>query len=832
MATMKFLKNWTIDINKLPKYTSFQTKYDIDVDYKILKMMYDSDMEVFTSDRKQLLLPLLNKIKNDKLKIQHSNRHGLGRFYANESISPICVSRHIKHTLFKYQGWIDFDMIKGHPTILYEIALKNNIILKSFKNYLENNETIFNTLIKYYFGKIKNLDDFTIKRDHIKDIFNRMIYGGSFKSWVDQMKENNIKLVTTEIHNIISEFKLDCKFVIDLIYDNNEEITMKVKQDTVEEYKLKNRVMSYYCQTIENEILSICYKHLVSNSLIENKNICLEYDGVCFKPQNILNVESVIHDINQNILKKTGLNVRMGHKEYSNLFVNSRIIEERNSYSEQITIQKASPIEYPQVDCFSEEMNELVNSNINQFIFNSTDVDLAKFFNLVYGKNHKCCSIKEKLWYNFNQNQNIWEVDNRIEVRHKISNDFYLLYDAYNTKLCESYESMDKCDRKCESYQKLIKKINELKTTLRTTNDKNNILRELQEELFDGSFLEDMNKETYMLPIKNNKILNMKTLEVTERTFENKFNFICDAEYIDLNEEQESDIKKYFMDLFVNNENVMKCVLNIIKSSFTGVLLRYIFFHTGSGSNGKSLLFKIMSNIFSNIMNVINKDVILEKKSSSHINTEFEKLETCRLAYVSELKETDVLNVTNIKAISGGDDINLRGICKTDRTITPVSTLHVLTNKLPKFDVEKAMVNRIVMIPYKAEFKIDKSFEGEMLGKKSEIFSFIMKYGNIVDNLDDIPEEMTAMKNQYTDDNAKDDYLQDFINDKIIYDEHERVLRDEFRERYNNHCSKCKNPIDTSTNTKFTRILKEKYNIDSHKSNGKVYYIGIEFEKY
>jgi len=50
MATMKFLKNWTIDINKLPKYTSFQTKYDIDVDYKILKMMYDSDMEVFTSD--------------------------------------------------------------------------------------------------------------------------------------------------------------------------------------------------------------------------------------------------------------------------------------------------------------------------------------------------------------------------------------------------------------------------------------------------------------------------------------------------------------------------------------------------------------------------------------------------------------------------------------------------------------------------------------------------------------------------------------------------------------------------------------------------------------
>jgi P4 family phage/plasmid primase-like protien len=487
-------------------------------------------------------------------------------------------------------------------------------------------------------------------------------------------------------------------------------------------------------------------------------------------------------------------------------------------------------IEYPQVDCFSEEINELINSNINKFIFQSTDVDLAKFFKLVYGKNHNCCSIKEKLWYNFNDKQNIWAVDDRIEVRHKISNDFYSLYDAYYVKLVESCESMDRGDRRIEPYQKLIKKINELKTTLRTTSNKNNILRELQEELFDGSFLKSMNKESYMLPTKNNKMLNMKTLEVTERTFENKFNFICDAEYIDLNEEQESDIRKYFMDLFVDNEKVMKCVLNIIKSSFTGVLLRYIFFHTGDGSNGKSLLFKIMSNIFPNIMNVINKDVILEKKSSSHINTEFEKLETCRLAYVSELKETDILNVTNIKSISGGDDINLRGICKSDRTITPVSTLHVLTNKLPKFEVEKAILNRIIMIPYKAVFKIDKSFEGTMLEKKSEIFSFIMKYGNIVDNLDDIPEEMIAMKNQYADDNSKDDYLQDFVNDKIEYDKDKKVLRDEFRLRYNHYCEKYKYSIDKSTNTKFTRMLKDKYNIISKESNGKVNYLGIDFK--
>ena len=377
------------------------------------------------------------------------------------------------------------------------------------------------------------------------------------------------------------------------------------------------------------------------------------------------------------------------------------------------------------------------NNMISKIIEQPTDNEIAKYFKTLYGDNHICISTKDKIWYYFNTNKNIWGLDEGLKVRCKISNELCEIFENQLELHNKKFKSLLNDDPNKILLKKQINKIQHLVNMLKTSTDKNNIMRELQEELFDNQFLKNMNKEEFMLPIKDNKMLNMNTLELTERTFNHKFDFVCEAKYIELNEIQESDIKQYFMDLFVGNEKIMQCVLNIIKSSLTGRLLRYMFFHTGDGSNGKSLFFNILRQIFGGIMDIVSKDVILEKKSNSHLNTEFEKLEYCRLAYVTELKKEDKLNNENIKKISGGDPIDVRSICKTNRTINPVSTLHVLTNDLPKFDVTPSILKRMVMIPYKANFVIDKSFEYKMLDKKDEIFSFIMKYGKIMDNFED-----------------------------------------------------------------------------------------------
>ena len=86
-----------------------------------------------------------------------------------------------------------------------------------------------------------------------------------------------------------------------------------------------------------------------------------------------------------------------------------------------------------------------------------------------------------------------------------------------------------------------------------------------------------MNKQKYMIPIKNGKIINLKTLEIRDRDENDKFNYECQVNYINLTNNDENIAKKYFMDLFCNNELIVNCVINIIKSVITGEKLRYIF---------------------------------------------------------------------------------------------------------------------------------------------------------------------------------------------------------------------------------------------------------------
>jgi hypothetical protein len=340
---MKFLKNWTVDLSKIPMYTAFKGSFNIKLDYHILQDMLNSNDPVFTNDRKVLLKKLLNGMSittNGKsvlikgvdkltgiLEISHNQRYGLGRFYPSHTMSPICISRHIKHTLFKYLDWIDIDMVKGHPSILVSIAKNNNLTLPAFEKYLNNPEEIFNMLVDYY-----SLDDCKLTHDNVKDIFNILIYGGSHNTWLSQMEEENIEIKTTIPHQFVNLFKTDCRKLIDLINISNPELVERVKGDLTNDYEIKTRVMSYFCGIIENEILHICYKFLTKEQIIKERQCALEYDGLCFKrpDESIFNLDEMITKLNLKIKTETKLNVIMKIKLYNPKYVNQTIIDSRN----------------------------------------------------------------------------------------------------------------------------------------------------------------------------------------------------------------------------------------------------------------------------------------------------------------------------------------------------------------------------------------------------------------------------------------------------------------------------------------------------------------------
>jgi len=467
------------------------------------------------------------------------------------------------------------------------------------------------------------------------------------------------------------------------------------------------------------------------------------------------------------------------------------------------------------------------NSDLDNMIYDGGDYDYAKYLNSKWGHNFKCISqTKTRYFYEFNK-EHLWvQNPNGSCIREVISNEMYNDVKNYQTLLIEESSMFNDGDDRKEYIDRKIKKSAEIMVKLKKTNDKNNILREVCDIIEDNKFEDNINKQEYVLPLKNKRVINMNTLEIRERTIDDKFTYECGADYIDLTEEQEQQAKDYFMSLFCNNEDTMKCVLNIIKSCFTGIPLRYLFVATGSGRNGKSLLFKLLKIMFKNGMDIISKDVILEKKSNSNLNTEMEKLDKCRIGYVSELKQTDKLNETNIKEITGGDPINLRTLQKTDSTLIATCCLWILTNELPSFNVEPAIMDRLIIVPFNNKFAIDPKYEKKMIDMIDILFTYIMKHG-VIQYEFDLTEEMKQSKNDYEEDNKKD-YLGDFIDDYIVETTGKNIKRDQFRSMYNDYCKMNNYKIDKSTHASFVRKIQKNYKIEYDKNNKR--FLNIQYD--
>jgi hypothetical protein len=84
---------------------------------------------------------------NGQTKIKYYQSYNLGRFNGESIIN---FPKRIKHTLFKYNNYIDIDQVKGHATICLELAKNNNKKLEAFEEYVENSQKIFNDMTVYY----------------------------------------------------------------------------------------------------------------------------------------------------------------------------------------------------------------------------------------------------------------------------------------------------------------------------------------------------------------------------------------------------------------------------------------------------------------------------------------------------------------------------------------------------------------------------------------------------------------------------------------------------------------------------------------------------------
>jgi len=190
-----------------------------------------------------------------------SNNNPFGRCNPLHALGLFSLRKHVRYVLSRAY-YVDVDIKNAHASILYQLCEHNNIKCDMLKDYVLNRSKYFTIINETY--KVTDIES--------KNLFIRMLYGGSPKSWFTDNK------ITAKCLPFITQFKKEFDTIAQIILKNNKEIKQYVTKNKDEKnivnYNLAGSVCAFYLQEYEVRILTEAYKYGVDNGYIIN-NICV-----------------------------------------------------------------------------------------------------------------------------------------------------------------------------------------------------------------------------------------------------------------------------------------------------------------------------------------------------------------------------------------------------------------------------------------------------------------------------------------------------------------------------------------------------------------------------
>lgn len=261
-------------------------------------------------------------------------------------------------------------------------------------------------------------------------------------------------------------------------------------------------------------------------------------------------------------------------------------------------------------------------------------------------------------------------------------------------------------------------------------------------------FLRFFDTKKAFIPVKGGMVVDIRNERALPRTRDHYFTYELNIRY-DPNK-VDPRVDSFFAtlmleDRLMNNARTKTIFLQtLLGYSLTGENVeKYLVILWGSGNNGKSTLIYLLLELFSNLIEAASKHIIIEKHNTGGPNSELDRLRICRMAIISETKESESLDEDIVKRITGGgkDKLNSRSLFVNDSSWSPHFIPFIVTNNLPKCSGDSALLNRILSFMFKVEFcdepredhqrKKDKDFDRlwENVDVQEAVLTWIVKGG-------------------------------------------------------------------------------------------------------
>ena len=650
-----------------------------------------------------------------------------GRLFSNNSIQQVACE--IRGLLFKHTT--DIDVSNCHPCLLLYLCKKNNIPCTYLQNYVENRDSILAEL-SHDKDEAKYIILCAINDSEKNYKVNNNAF---FRAFDNEMK--NIQQILT----VFPEYKP----YRDAVPDDKK-------------YNLIGSTINRILCGFENEILQQCIEMIQRTTKFEISTLMFDgfmLDGNHYNnPQLLRDLETFIESL------YPGLNLKFTFKAHNDSITIPEMFDFNDLISTSLTPDQKEMLD---------QQNHHTASNVI--------VELI-------GDIFVCVDQRNDTWYHYIEHISLWQTGTtpKIAIYDRLNNVIMAainqakLYMKQINTVDETSEEIKKIKKQIENYEKFKNKIGNVSFI-------NSVYSLVKERLFVEGFADTLNRELFVLPIKDEKVIDLKTNCIYPRERKHNFSALCPVVY----DETSIDFgSKYFESLFPDSDT-RQCVLNAIKSSMTGLPLRSIFFWIGSGCNGKSLLLKVIRKMLSDFCNVVSKSIIINSKSASNITSELESLSTLRFGQISELSDADSLNHTRVKEFTGDGVINYRGLFQKEKTIEVTASIHIATNNIPHIDCsDPAMLTRIIPFPFKSVFEPDSDYADLVMENVDSIFSYIVRVGQIKKSfiIDHMSEEIQEYRKEKI---INSDSFVSFVHEHLKKSHGTRVPVAEFIECYKAH---------------------------------------------
>lgn len=318
---------------------------------------------------------------------------------------------------------------------------------------------------------------------------------------------------------------------------------------------------------------------------------------------------------------------------------------------------------------------------------NNTASDIAEIIYYLY-PNTIYSHGKDKEWYEFNGHK--WTKDAGIRKYVKIVKEHY-------SKILLKFQNNENTG--------LVKKISNIRINLGNTFVINNIITELANLYKDyfPEFESKLDKNKYLIGF-NNGVYDLLNCEFRDGKYSDYITMSVGYDY-DPNPPYIEELYQ-IIDQILPNIKVRDYLMTIFSLCLSGVTLQKIFFLEGTGSNGKSLLQKLLSKTLNDYMAIMNTSYIVSKRQGANeCSPQLFKTINTRCLMFSEPNKNDVLNEGIIKELTGSDTLSVRTLHKEPIKYETTFKIFVLTNYLPQIDgTDDAIWRRVVNIKFKSRF--------------------------------------------------------------------------------------------------------------------------------